>query len=784
MIYFMKCFVRGVARTFLCFLCLLLLLFMPGKALARSWRPSQYPNGVKLDCAACHIGGGGGPRTPFGLAVEAIVTPGSQDAFWSAALAALDSDEDGFTNGEEVGDPEGDGIATVGFVPTNPGDAASNPLKNKMPTAKITAPTSGSKFTDLDVITLTATAKDTEATGTIAKVAFFDGTKKLGEVTSEPYTLNVTLPAGTHAIVAKATDGQNGTGTSAQISISVSVAPVTLTSFDAHGNGSVLLKWTGGAGPFVVQSKRALEDAVWNNGAVFGTREAVQAAANTAGFFRIFDLASLTNIPLSVSLSGAFQVPSPVVTDASGFGLLKLEGDNLVYDIRAIGLSGPVTGAHIHGPASTAESAPVLIHLEDTEVGGIGKSAILSSSIALTPEQKAAILNGRTYVNFHTDANPNGEIRGQIAPVVYQALLDGSHERPTPVDTAASGSANLLLIGNQLHYNFAYRGLSGSATAASIHGPASEGEVGDILVDIAKDSAGSMDVQGSFAGTITLSPAQISAVISEKAYLNVKTAGHPDGEIRGQIRPRVSASPFTAKLSGDAVRPTAVNSPASGLAILLLESSNLTFNVSYSGFTNVPSAIQFNGPATSTNTAGTMVDLTPFHSGTLTTNGGFSGTISLVTTQLTALTTGKSYLNLPTALNAKGELRGQIVPALMRVNLSGDKVKPVAVSSKGIGNGLVLLSYDQVFLALAYSGLTNPVTASQVHGPASTLAVSNPGILDLEPFKGSGFGTFGGLFGQIPANTKLIQVLVDSLTYIDLRTTKFPNGELRGQITR
>ena len=46
---------------------------------------------------------------------------------WNAGLAALDSDGDGATNGEELGDPGGDGVPVDGAVVTNPGDAASTP---------------------------------------------------------------------------------------------------------------------------------------------------------------------------------------------------------------------------------------------------------------------------------------------------------------------------------------------------------------------------------------------------------------------------------------------------------------------------------------------------------------------------------------------------------------------------------------------------------------------------------------------------------------------------------
>lgn len=95
---------------------------------ARSFRVNMMPNGNVNDCSNCHVGPfGGGRRTPFGEAVRSIVGGGTNRPFWDAALAALDSDGDGFTNGEELGDPDGDGVPTPGAQVTNPGVASDFP---------------------------------------------------------------------------------------------------------------------------------------------------------------------------------------------------------------------------------------------------------------------------------------------------------------------------------------------------------------------------------------------------------------------------------------------------------------------------------------------------------------------------------------------------------------------------------------------------------------------------------------------------------------------------------
>ncbi len=100
---------------------------------ARDYRVIQYPNGVTLGCAACH----GVTTSPadlngFGQAVFAV-TGTENRPFWSRNFALLDSDGDQFTNGIEVGDPDGDGTAIPGYRVSSPGDPNSRPPVNQAP---------------------------------------------------------------------------------------------------------------------------------------------------------------------------------------------------------------------------------------------------------------------------------------------------------------------------------------------------------------------------------------------------------------------------------------------------------------------------------------------------------------------------------------------------------------------------------------------------------------------------------------------------------------------------
>ena len=98
------------SRSLLSTLALLCLLFAGAKAEARPFRVSQVPNGSQANCLTCHTSGFGGVRNLFGAQVEAsflTVAGPAGSVVWGPALAALDSDGDGYTNGEELGDPSG-----------------------------------------------------------------------------------------------------------------------------------------------------------------------------------------------------------------------------------------------------------------------------------------------------------------------------------------------------------------------------------------------------------------------------------------------------------------------------------------------------------------------------------------------------------------------------------------------------------------------------------------------------------------------------------------------------
>lgn len=113
----------------------------------------------------------------------------------------------------------------------------------------------------------------------------------------------------------------------------------------------------------------------------------------------------------------------------------------------------------------------------------------------------------------------------------YKATLSGDAEVPA-VTSTGTGSVTITVDGTTLDVTGNYSGLSGAATAAHLHGPAD-------ATQSAANVCGLTVAETSPAGTGTLSgecPSfDIAGLNSGMYYVNIHTAAHAGGEIRGQI---------------------------------------------------------------------------------------------------------------------------------------------------------------------------------------------------------------------------------------------------------
>ena len=144
------------------------------------------------------------------------------------------------------------------------------------------------------------------------------------------------------------------------------------------------------------------------------SRRDIVVAACSAGVVVLVQPAIAGPLSFKVNLNGAQQVP-PVQTGATGTADLTYDAATrmLTWNVTYSGLSGPATMAHLHGPATTGKNAPPVVWLSEK---GAAVSNPIKGQATLTPEQAQQMTAGEWYINVHTQANPNGEIRGQVTP--------------------------------------------------------------------------------------------------------------------------------------------------------------------------------------------------------------------------------------------------------------------------------------------------------------------------------------------------------------------------------
>ncbi len=109
---------------------------------------------------------------------------------------------------------------------------------NQLPTVSITSPANNASFTAPVSVTINASASD--ADGTVSLVEFFNGSTKLGEDATSPYSFAWTgVAAGSYTLTAKATDNNSGATTSAAVNITVQAAPTCPAAIASGDDGNV-----------------------------------------------------------------------------------------------------------------------------------------------------------------------------------------------------------------------------------------------------------------------------------------------------------------------------------------------------------------------------------------------------------------------------------------------------------------------------------------------------------------------------------------------------------------
>lgn len=351
-----------------------------------------------------------------------------------------------------------------------------------------------------------------------------------------------------------------------------------------------------------------------------------------------------------------------------------------------------------------------------------------------------------------------------IAQDYYSAALDGAQEVP-PVATAGRGWGIVRFepATSSVRIFVHYEGTTGPGVAAHLHlGPV--GVAGGIIVPLTAASP------NSYTGTGVLSPANAAALAAAGTYLNVHTAAFPGGEVRGQVVPAVSTR-FTGQLTGaQEVPPNPSTATGRVVAFLHEPDGRVVYDVDSVGLVNVFAAHQHQGAV---GVAGPIVF------GLNGAAGQYSGVSDRLTAaQVATMKTNGMYFNIHTNAFPNGEIRAQMIKDAgdhWIARLDGAQGVP-PVPTPSLGDVQLILSPAGVISVIgAYDAgsLLGPVTAAHVHLGAVGV---NGGIVFPVSFAG---GVISATY--TPTTTDLTNLRAGNW-YVNVHTTVFPGGEIRGQL--
>ncbi|WP_111641668.1 CHRD domain-containing protein [Marinimicrobium alkaliphilum] len=230
------------------------------------------------------------------------------------------------------------------------------------------------------------------------------------------------------------------------------------------------------------------------------------------------------------TLSGNQEVPA-VQTDAHGQGYLLYDSSNGILTLNTLAWDLTATAAHIH-QAEAGMNGDILVGWDaDSGTEGLWQ---LADGTVLGSDDIYALRTANLYVNVHTDAYPDGEIRGQILPDdTVLILFDLSAGQGVPAVTSDASGLGYLTLNTAtggLRLNVWAKDME--ATGASIR-QANTGENGDTVLALEEheDHPGLWQTPENVA----MSTGAQATLLAGGHYVNVYSADFPSGEIRGQI---------------------------------------------------------------------------------------------------------------------------------------------------------------------------------------------------------------------------------------------------------
>ena len=206
-------------------------------------------------------------------------------------------------------------------------------------------------------------------------------------------------------------------------------------------------------------------------------------------------------------------------------------------------------------------------------------------------------------------------------------------------------------------------GLTGDITAAHLHVGEYGINGGPVRTLTSEFDHTTLDAVWTAGDAESLSAAQREALMNGKLYFNVHTAANAAGEIRGQVF--ASGGLGSAGQLDPGQEPNGATGDGSGTMSTTLTSQGLSLDMTVSNLTGAATAAHIHNAPQGENGGVARTVHTSFDGNSLSLLWQASDGEALTPLLNREIIAGRTYVNVHTAANGGGEIRGQIAPGLV-----------------------------------------------------------------------------------------------------------------------
>jgi hypothetical protein len=340
----------------------------------------------------------------------------------------------------------------------------------------------------------------------------------------------------------------------------------------------------------------------------------------------------------------------------------------------------------------------------------------------------------------------------------YDAALSNAQVVGAAVQSSATGTGKFILAADGITLAYTITQNVSNAQAVNLHIGA-PGETGSVTHQLTP-------VSGQMTGTVSLNTDEQAAIAIDQIYVDVTSAANPGGEIRGQLT-APGATIYVAMPTGAQEVPS-VNSQytAHGSFIMSQDQSSIIYHVVT---TAIPTNVLLERGIGATN-GQVAYPLTPV-------GQTIDGNLALTGNDPQDYLASHFYVNIQTASNEAGELRGQLIPVgaqLFTGILAGANEVP-PVQSQATGGVQFVLLPD--LTTVGYEAVVSGVIPTAMDFDNAMTGQNGPVLYQLTLDQ-------QGALGQVTANAGAVSALLSGATYVNVHTASYTGGELRGQLAQ